>query len=535
MLLKSIATLSGLTLLSRVFGFVRDILTASILGAGPVADAFFVAFQLPNFFRSLFAEGAFSASFVPLFSRILTQQDREKALTFASQTLSLMVVILVGFVAVVEIFMPHLIWVIAPGFTDDAAQHQMVIEFARLTFPYLFFISLVALFGGVQNSLHQFSFFASAPILLNLTLIGSLLFITPYVENAGYAMALGVLMTGVVQLAWMVLGNRRAKARFVLAKPTLSPEVKKLARLIGPGALGASVTQLNLLVGTVLATFLPMGSVSYLYFANRVAQLPLGIIGVAIGTALLPLLTQHIRGNKKREATDALNRGIEIGLLLTLPAAAAMLVMPLPLVTVLFEHGKFEAADSLAAAAALMAYGAGVPAYVLIKVLSPGFFAREDTKTPVKIAVGCVALNIGLNIVLMQFFGHVGIAASTAICAWINAGLLAFVLRRRNQLEIDATLQKRGPRIIFSTALMAAVTWWAAVTFFDTTAPLQAQILVLAGLILAGKIVFFSVAVLTGGMEPALFKKILLKKTEVEKGLEKGLEKEAGKIDPPLS
>ena len=433
-LLRSIATVGGYTLVSRILGFARDILIAAILGAGLVADAFFVAFKLPNFFRRLFAEGAFNAAFVPLFAGRLAEDGNAVARSFAAAVLSVMAVFLYLFVTALQIAMPALMYGFAPGFVDQPVKFDLAIDLARITFPYLLFISLVSLLGGVLNSLGRFAAAAATPIILNIALIGALLGATPFLPTPGHALAWGVAAAGVVQFLWLIFACRRAGMNFPLSRPRLTPGVRRLLRLMLPGAVGAGVVQINLLIDIVIASLLPTGAISYLYYADRVNQLPLGVVGVAIGTALLPLLSRQLREGATQDARNSMNRGIEIALLLTVPAAAALLVIAEPIVSVLFERGAFDAATSEATAYALMAYAAGLPAYVLIKVLGPGFFARHDTTTPVKIAVVCVLVNVILNLTLIRFLAHVGIALATALSAWLNAMLLAWVLRRRGRV-----------------------------------------------------------------------------------------------------
>ena len=443
-------------MISRIFGFIRDILTAAILGAGPVADAFFVAFRLPNFFRQFFAEGAFSAAFVPMFSRILTKQSKQSALTFAEQSLSILACILLAMIGLVEIFMPQFMTVIAPGFMADPDKYELVITFSRITFPYLLFVSLVAIIGGVLNSLNYFAAWASAPILMNLTLIFALLVIVPYAPTAGHALSLGVFLAGVVQLLFMMGGLKVAGVSLKIRKPVINPEIKRLGRLVLPGAIGASVMQINLLVSTVIASFLPEGSVSYLYYADRIALLPTGVIGVAIGTALLPLLTRQIRSNQPVEANRSFNRSLEYALLMTLPAAAAMMIIPDTLISAMFERGAFDQAVAQATSAALVALSFGVPAFVIVKTFTPNFFAREDTKTPVKIAIFCVLANIALSIGLMIPFDHVGIAMANSLSSWMNAGLLFYVLHKHQFVTLTDDFKKAAINVIACTFLMSS-------------------------------------------------------------------------------
>jgi len=496
MLLKSVFKVGSLTLLSRIFGFIRDILTASYLGAGPIADAFFVAFRLPNFFRRLFAEGAFSAAFVPIFSRILTQNGKAAALAFAEHSMAALITILIVLTALAEFFMPSVMYIIAPGFVDSPDQFSLAVEFGRITFPYLLFISLVALMGGVLNSLDKFAAFAAAPILLNLTLIFSLLVLARETPTPGHAMAWGVFIAGILQFLFLLLDCRRHGVNLKLKRPTLTPEVRKLGKLVLPGAFGAGVMQINLLVSTILASFLPTGSVSYLYYADRISQLPLGVIGIAIGTALLPILSKQIRSDNMAQASTTQNHGIELGLMMAIPASVAMLTIPDVILSILFERGAFNAGTTAAAAAALQALGAGVPAYILVKVLAPGFFAREDTKTPVKIAMVSVALNITLNLILMQHYLHVGIAMGTAIAAWVNAGLLGFILHRRGFLALSRETIKNTGLIIAAALLMGAALLY--LKQFSIGDSFWAGVIYLMGLVVAGKAVYFTGLVATG-------------------------------------
>lgn len=458
-LLRSIATVGGFTMASRLLGFARDILIAAGLGAGMVADAFFVAFKLPNFFRRLFAEGAFNAAFVPLYSGRLATEGEAAAMRFATEVLSVLVTVLFVFVTAAQIAMPVLMYVFAPGFADEPAKFHLAIALSRLTFPYLLFISLVSLLGGVLNSLGRFAAAAATPIVLNIALIGALLGLTPFVPTPGHALAWGVAAAGVAQFLWLVVACHRAGVQLTLPRPRLTPAVKRLLRLMVPGAIGAGVVQINLLIDTVIASLLPTGSVSYLYYADRVNQLPLGVVGVAVGTALLPLLARQIRSGDEAGARHSMNRALEFALFLTVPAAVALVVIAEPVIAVLFQRGAFGSHATTATAHALMAFAVGLPAYVLIKVLGPGFFAREDTATPVKIAIGCVFANVAISLTLIQFIAHVGIALATATTAWINAGTMWRILRRRGQFTADARLRRRSVRILAASALMGAALW----------------------------------------------------------------------------
>jgi putative peptidoglycan lipid II flippase len=479
-LARSIATVGSLTLVSRLLGFVRDIMIAALLGAGPLADAFFVAFKLPNFLRRLFAEGAFNAGFVPMFARTLEGEGRAAAKAFAEQAQAIQVAVLVPLVVLTIVAMPWVMALLAPGFDFGSFRYEAAVELSRITFVYILFIALVALYGGVLNSLGRFAAAAAAPISLNLCLIGALMLSALWLDAPAHALAWGVAAAGLVQFLWLRLALRREGMVPALRRPRLSPKVKRLFALILPGAIGAGVAQINLFVDVVLASLLPTGAVSYLYFADRVNQLPLGVIGVAVGTALLPLMARQLRAGQVEHAMHNQNRALELALLLTVPAAVALVVLSLPIVSVLFERGAFGAEATRATSAALAAYALGLPAYVLAKVLTPGFFAREDTRTPVKIAIVCLISNVVIALLLIWWLAHVGIALATAISAWLNAGLLARGLRRDGLLRPDAQLQRRSPRIL-ATSLALALALWLTAPWLAGIAPPLALALLIGG------------------------------------------------------
>ncbi len=455
-LARSIATVGSFTLLSRITGLLREMMIARYLGAGTVADAFFVAFRFPNLFRSLFAEGAFNAAFVPLFTGSMTAGGRDAALRFAEQAMAVLALTLTLFVVLVELAMPVAMLGLAPGFDEVPGKMALAVELSRICFPYLLFISLTSLQAGILNSLGRFAAAAATPILLNLTAMAGLWALSPYTPTPGHALAWGVFGAGVLQFSWLVYSLRRAGIRLRPVRPRLTPEVRLLARRVLPGAIGAGVYQVNLVINTVIASMVANGAVSYLNYADRVNQLPLGVVGIAIGTALLPLLSRQIRAGETAAALDSQNRAMEVALLLTLPAAAALMTIAQPVITLLFQRGSFTAADTAATAPALVAFASGLPAYVLVKVLAPAFFAREDTATPVKIAAAAMLVNLALNLVLIAPLAHVGLALATALASWFNVTVLAVVLRRRGFFTMDARLRRRVPRIVLAAAIMAA-------------------------------------------------------------------------------
>jgi len=456
-MLRGILTVGAWTLASRVLGFARDMLIAARLGAGPIADAFFVALRLPNLFRRLFGEGAFSAAFVPGFAGLIATDGPEAARDFAEQAFAGMVVALGLLTIAGEIFMPQIMLGLAPGFAAIPAKFALAVALSRITFPYLLLICLAALVSGVLNGLDRFTAASASYVLFNVVTIAALLGLAPYLPSAGHALAVGVTVSGVAQLGVLLVAAKRAGMGLRLRRPRLTPAMRALLRRMAPGLVGAGVTQLNLAVDVIIASLLPAGTVSVLYYADRVQQLPLGVIGAAVGTAMLPVLSRQVRGGQEAAAADTQNRAIEYALFLTLPAALALLVTAGPIITVLFGRGRFDPADATLSARALAAYAVGLPSFVLVKVLAPGFFARGDTATPVKIGVVAVALNLALNLAFMRPLQQMGPALATSLAAMVNLGLLGVVLARRGQLAFDPTLRRRAPRMLAAAVAMGAV------------------------------------------------------------------------------
>ena len=497
-LVKNTATVGAMTMVSRALGFVRDILIALFLGAGPVADAFVVAFRLPNLSRHLFAEGAFNAAFVPLFSKRYEAEGLASARGFAESTLGIFLIAL-SFVTISGIVaMPWVVKVLAPGFVDEPDKFETTVLFARITFPYLLFISLVALYGGMLNSLGRFSAAAAMPVLLNITLIGAIVLLTPGMPTAGHALAYGVAWAGILQflvLAWAV---RRAGLSLRLPRPKLTPSVRRFIRLVVPGVIAGGITQINTMVGTMIAS-LEAGAVSYLYYSERVYQLPLGLIGGAIGVVLLPTVSRQLRAGETPAALSSQNRALELSMLLTLPATAALLAFPLIIVTVLFERGAFDAVTSQMTASALSAFAIGLPAFVLIKVFSPGFFAREDTRTPMIYSGISVLVNVSLGLVLFFQIGFLGIPIATSIASWLNAGMLAAKLIKLGYFKADARLASRLPRILLASVGMGLVLWYgASKSEMIWVQPLAGQIIALVVLVVGGIVTYGALALLLG-------------------------------------
>ncbi len=456
-LYKSIATVGSFTFASRITGFVRDALIAGILGVSGITDAFFVAFKLPNFFRRFFAEGAFNAAFVPLFSGILVSSGPVAARLYGEKVFALLLLALTGFVLLFENFMPTVVFLFAPGFQGVPEKFQMAVELSRITFPYILFISLASLLSGILNSMGKFAVPAGAPIILNLTMIVALLMAAADWIAPSTGLAWAVFIAGVLQLGWLWIFCFLHGMDLKPTSPRLTPETKALIRLGVPGAISAGVIQLNLFMDMIFASWLPTGAISYLFYADRLNQLPLGVIGIAVSTALLPELSKHIKGGQHDQARYTQNRALEFALAITLPAAVGLIVLGGPLVALLFERGAFTSGDAQATGYTLAAFSAGLPAYVLIKILSTPFFAHQDTKTPMKVAIAAVILNFGLNCVLVGPLSYVGLALATAISAWFNALTLGSFLLAREWLVFDTQLKETMPRLAAAALLMGVV------------------------------------------------------------------------------
>jgi putative peptidoglycan lipid II flippase len=459
-LLKSAATVGGFTLVSRVLGFVRDQLVAFAIGTGPVAEAFFVAQRFPNLFRALFAEGAFNAAFVPLFAKHVEGEGPASARTFAVEVFSALLAWLILFSGAAMLAMPLLMYGLAPGFSADPSKFDLAVNLTQICFPYLLFMSLTALQSGVLNSLNRFTAAAAAPILLNIVMIASngvaWYFATGNSAATGYIFAWGIFASGVAQYALLAVACRRAGMRLVPRWPRLTPDVKRVIALSVPGIISGGIMQINLVIATMIATTIDR-AVSYLYYADRLYQLPLGVIGVAIGVVLLPDLSRKLRAGNVSGAAHSQNRALELSLFLTIPSAIALMAIPAPILHTVFEHGAFSRADTLNVAPAVLAFAAGLPAFSMTKVFQPGFYAREDTATPMRFAIVSVVVNVVASFVLSRYFGHVGIAMATSLAAWVNAAQLGVTLARRGYYTPDDRLRQRLPRIVLSGLLMGGL------------------------------------------------------------------------------
>ena len=461
---RALFAVSGLTIISRVSGFVRDTLTAMLLGAGPIAEAAFVAQRLPNLFRSLFAEGAFSSAFVPLYTTEQQKHGFKAAQHFAGQAMALLLAVLVPFSILIMACMPWVIDILAPGFDKEPDKYAITIRFSLISFPYLALISLTALQGGVLNAQGKFAAAAAAPISLNVVVVTALLLAHYQHWQVGYTLSWAFLISGVVQMSILAISCRIAGVAIPLAWPEWSGAAKRLFKRIGPGAVGAGAAQINMLLSTILASTLPTGAVSCLSYADRLQQLPLGIIGIAVGTTLLPLLSRHVEAGAEDNVRHYTSRAIEFCLMLGLPAAVGLVMLAGPIVQTLFEHGAFGPQDTLETAQALAGYAFGIPAFLLVKVFSAGFFARQDTSTPVKIALVAMMSNVVLALLMLHPLRHIGIALANSIAVSVNAGLLLLYLHRKKERIADAKLKKRMPRILLCALGMAVVT--LAVVYF---------------------------------------------------------------------
>src|SRR5271165_1518193 len=489
-MLRGILTVGGWTLVSRVLGFARDMLIAAFIGTGPIADAFFVALKLPNLFRRLFGEGAFNAAFIPAFSGLLHTEGVSAARQFAQEAFAVMAFWLGIMTLLGEIFMPQLMVVLAPGFTETPEKFHLAVVLSRITFPYLILICLAALVSGVLNGMEKFTAASASYVLFNIVSIACMIWMTPYVPTVGHALAWGVSLSGVAQLGVLMIAVRHGGMKLSIPRPRLTPQMRLLMRRMAPGLVGAGVTQLNLAVDVIIASLLPPGTVSVLYYADRVQQLPLGVIGTAVGTALLPMLSRQVRSGEAVASITTLNRAIEYALFLTLPAALALIVCAYPIILVLFGRGAFDAESARLSSQALAAYAMGLPAFVLVKVLAPAFFARGDTGMPVKVGMGCVALNLILNVAFMVPLAHIGPALATSVAAICNVLGLAFILFRRGQFIPDRQLQRRAIGMIGASLAMAAVLLVARTLLFTAPSHGVLRFASLAGLITAGLLAY---------------------------------------------
>ncbi len=453
-------SVGGFTALSRVAGFFRDIIMAAILGAGPMSDAFMVAFRLPNNFRAIFAEGAFSAAFLPRYAAAAAKTGHapeSDAARFANAVFAWQLIAQLVLLGLALLFMRPIIAALAPGFTDDPGQMDLAVTLARITFPYLLCIAIVTQLSAMLNAVGKFRAAAASPILLNVAMIGALS-VAWLFPSAAHAASYGVLAAGVLQLLYIVWAAARLGLRLRLGIPRRTPEMRGFFASLGAAMIGAGSVEIGLFIDTLIASFLPAGDLTSLYYADRINQLPMGIVGVALGTVLLPEMSSRLAKHDEKGSSIAQNRAIIIGLLLTLPCLAAFFIIPDLLMRALFVRGAFDAAAAAQAATALVAYGVGLPAFVLVRCVVPTFYARGDTATPVRATMSSVAANIAMKILLVWGldFGIAGVALGTAFGAWVNVSMLIVMGRKRGLLVATPELKRAILPIVASTAAAAA-------------------------------------------------------------------------------
>jgi len=503
-LLKAGGTIGGLTLVSRILGFAREMVFARVMGATSAAEVFIWAFQLPNLLRRLLGEGAFSQGFVPLFARRIGKDgDLKDAQRFAEEVQAVFLPVLILITLVFVVAMPAVVIAVASErWTGDPEKFEFTVLLTRITFPYLIFISMVSLFSGILNSLSRFVAAAFAPALLNIALLGALLLVPQGGWATALALSWSVLVGGVMQLALCVVAARRAGVRLKLLPPRMTPRVKELLILILPATIGAGGYYISQLFYAYFATRLPEGSFVYLSQADRLNQLPLALVGSAIGTAILPAISRHIGLGEERQAATIQGRATELAMLLTIPAAIALAVAAEPIMTVLFEGGRFTAADAAVSALVLAILVTGLPAYVMIKVLAPGFYARKDMKTPVMITLTSLALGVAANFLFIEEVGIAILPMTTSAAAWLNAVALYVLLVMRGHFRVEGWLAARLAKQLAAAAAMGVTIWLVGGLLDGYFAGSVGQRLVgTAALIGAGATVYFALAWVTGGMD----------------------------------
>lgn len=523
-LFKSIATFGGFTFVSRITGFLRDMVLANMLGAGMVSDAFFVSFKLPNLFRSLFAEGAFTSAFVPIFSQKLVGEGKKKSMLFASEAISILVFFLLIFVVLFEVFMPYVVDVLAPGFAHDTGKMELATSLCRITFPFLLFISIVSFQAGILNSFEKFAAPAAAPIILNLMMIISGFLFVPFSATPAHGFAVGITVAGFLEILWLGYFLKRQNAKispyYNIKKVLQNPEIKTLFKRIAPGVVGAGIYQINMVVDTIIVSLVGTGAISWLYYANRLQQLPLGVVGAAISVALLPILSKQLKANDITESCRTQDKAVEYGALLSFPAAVLMIVLAYPVINILFEHGRFTASDSQMTSYAVIAYSVGLPCYVLVKALMPNFFARGDTVTPVKYSAVVFLTNLIFNLILMRPFGHVGIAAATTIAAFVSLFQYVYGLKKRGYWQVSGVLIYKIAKIAFCSLLMGAVVFSAEQALNLTFGGwlhlgIICKLCILGGLGILGLATFLILAKITRVLDISEIFKLLQKKRGV--------------------
>lgn len=487
---KAAGAVSGMTLLSRVFGFLRDMVIAIAFGSSASADAFFVAFRIPNMQRRILGEGAVTAAFIPVFTETLTKKGETDAWKLTANLFNILFIVLSAASLVILIFSPAVITVFAPGFIDEPGKFELTVKLTRWMAPYLFFIGLAAFCMGILNTLKVFALPASAPILQNISMIVSVLVIAPLMDEPIFGLALGVVTGGALQLLVQLPAVLKKGLRFEATLNFKQEEVVKIARLMGPVILGLAVYELNIMIDTLIASLLPGGSISYLYYGNRLVQLPLGIFAVALGVALLPTLSSQAAKNDLKELVKTVGFSIRLILFVTIPATVGLIILREPIINTLWERGEFLPSTTEGTAIALLYYSIGLCAFSGIKIIAPAFYSLQDTKTPAKIGIYAMILNTVLNLILMGPLQHGGLALATSIAALFNVFLLIFHLRKRLGLMGGRKILRSTLKMASASVAMGAITYLCRESFYQASDPLSTRLFVLICCISVGILIY---------------------------------------------
>jgi putative peptidoglycan lipid II flippase len=502
---RAAGAVGGMTLVSRIFGMLRDLVIAMQFGSSAAADAFFVAFRLPNMQRKILGEGAVSAAFIPVFSDVLNTKGEKSAWEMTANLLNILFALLVTVTVAMMVFSPAVVTVFAPGFLDDPEKFALTVELTRWMAPYLIFIGLAAFCMGILNTFGVFALPAAAPVLLNISMIAGALFISPLMEEPIFGLAVGVLAGGVLQLLIQIPATVKKGLRCVTTFKLKNPDIIRIGKLMVPVIFGLAVYEINMLVDTLLASLLPGGSISYLYYGNRLVQLPLGVFGVALGVAILPMLSKQASQKDFPELIKTLAFGIRLILFITIPATVGLIVLRFPIVNTLWERGEFLRVSTDGTAIALLYYSIGLCAFAGIKIIAPAFYSLQDTKTPVKIAMWSMVLNIVLNLILMGPLKHGGLALATSISALFNIILLIFYLRKRLGLMGGRKILLSTLKLALSSTLMGIIIYICNAAWFDPSASLGEKVMVLTGCIFSGIISFGTISYLLKNEEMMFF------------------------------